>query len=66
MTNPISATSPLSLTSTTVNPFPSLPDGKPGARFELTSSAGVNPACGKVLLRKTLVRAIRAVSVDLP
>jgi len=26
----------------------------------------MNSACGKVLLRKTLVRAIRAVSVDLP
>ena len=34
--------------------------------FDFTSSAEMNSACGKVLLRKTLVRAIRAVSVDLP
>ena len=33
--------------------------GKSTPRFDLTSSAGVNPACGKVLLRKTLVRAPR-------
>ena len=31
LTNPISATSPSSPTSTTVNPFPNLPDGKPGS-----------------------------------
>ncbi len=40
--------------------------GLAGAPFDLTSSAEVNSACGKVLLRKTLGRATRRGSVDLP
>ena len=37
-----------------------------GLPFHFTSSAEVNSACGKVLLRKTLVRATWRGCVDLP
>lgn len=36
--------------------FPTRPYGPGGGPFDFTSSGGVNPPCGKVLLRKTLVR----------
>ncbi len=55
MNNPIFATFPSFPILTMANPIPSLPDGKPGALFIQCPSAEMNSACGKVLLRKTLV-----------